>query len=112
MGLENQLSELKRPGRRRERVSKKKGTLEETISYAMYNDDPRGYIVSYRDKDEIKEVNLDEFMNAEDYSPIPLTRIAQITKDGKVVWKKGQKELAVKNLKQIQNRQNYHNDRY
>lgn len=84
-------------------MSKKKGTLEETISFATYNDNPRAYFVFYRDKDRIREIDLDKFMNAEEYSPIPLTRIVQITKHEKPVWKKGQKELLVKKVKQLEN---------
>ena len=82
------------------KISKKKGSLEETVSYATYSDDPRIYTVSYRDKDKIKQASLSEFMNAEDYSPIPLTRIIHISKHGRLVWKKGQKELTVKDPKQ------------
>jgi len=57
-------------------------------------------MVSYRDKDRIKQASLPEFMNAEDYSPITITRIVQISKDGRLVWKKGQKDLTVKDPKQ------------
>ncbi len=84
--------DLKRPNR----TSKRKGSLEETISYAMYKDDPLRYTVSYRDKDVVRDANLREFMDSEEYLPIPLTRIVQISRQDRIVWKKGQKELAVK----------------
>ncbi len=75
---------------------KRKGSLEETISYAIYKDNPFSYVVSYRDKDQIKEATLKDFLNAEEYSPIPFSRVTQVTKLGMIVWKKGQKEILVK----------------
>jgi len=87
---------------RRERSSrgKRKGSLEETISYAFYKDDPTSYTVFYRDKEKIKEASLKDFVEGEVFSPIPLTRIVQITRNEKdLVWKKGQKELSVKQTK-------------
>ncbi len=62
----------------------------------MHSDDPSRYFVSYRDKDVIKRAKLQDFMGSEEYSPIPLTRITEISKGERVVWKKGQKELTVK----------------
>lgn len=78
------------------RISKKKGSLEETLSYAIYKDDPLRYTVSYRDKNKIVEVNLKEFIKNEEYSVIPITRITLLVREGKLVWKKGQKELLIK----------------
>ena len=76
---------------------KRKGSLEETISYAMHHDEPANYIVAYRDKDVIKKTTLQEFMKGEEFSTIPLTRIYQITRNNdEIVWRKGQKELLVK----------------
>lgn len=75
----------------------RKGSLEETISFAMHGDDPRKYIVLYRDKDTEKEAILQDFMQGEEYSVVPFTRIVQIRgADDTVVWKKGQKEVLVK----------------
>ena len=63
----------------------------------MYRDDPARYTVFYRDKDTVKNANLKEFVEGEEFSPIPLTRIVQVSRDGsQSVWKKGQKELIVK----------------
>jgi len=76
---------------------KRKGSLEETISYAMYSDDPGKYTVYYRDKDSVKEASLKEFMEGKYFSPIPITRIIRLSRpDRGTVWKKGQKELLVK----------------
>ena len=76
--------------------SKRKGSLEETISFALYSDDENRYSVTYRDKDIEKIVSLPEFLQSEDLAPIPLTRIIRIARDGKVVWRKGQKSVSVK----------------
>ena len=78
------------------RSSKKKGSLEETLSYAFYKDDPRKFRVFYRDKDKIKEANLKYFFEEEEYGAIPLTRIILVSRLDKPVWKKGQKEVLVK----------------
>jgi hypothetical protein len=83
--------------RTKEKSSKRKGSLEETISYAMYKDDPELYIVSYRDKDLIKDASLEEFVESEYFAPVPLTRITQLRRVGRgIVWRKGQKQLLVK----------------
>ena len=90
---------MKNRAHQRPKASKRKGSLEETISYATHRDDPRKYLVSYRDKDLIKETDLEEFMNSDYFSPIPLTRIVRLTKDGRVIWTKGQKDIVVKGEK-------------
>jgi uncharacterized protein (UPF0248 family) len=89
MGLRKSRSEPIKRGKR-------KGSLEETISFALHKDDPETYTVYYRDKDSIKVATLKEFILSEYFSQIPLTRIIQI-KRGKneVVWNKGQKEITV-----------------
>lgn len=79
-------------------MGKRKGSLKETLSYALHKDDPRLFSISYRDKDRIKTDPLEDFMTKEEYSEIPLTRILQITRDGNIVWEKGQKEVKLKNL--------------
>jgi uncharacterized protein (UPF0248 family) len=75
---------------------KKKGSLEETISFAQYKDNPEDYLVYYRDKDKVKAVNLNDFVNSEEFSDIPVTRIIQISTKDRIVWTKGQKEVLVK----------------
>ena len=88
---------LKREIQNRKGIRRKKGSLEETLSYSLYKEDPTTYLVSYRDKDIIKQANLKDFMDSEDYSAIPLTRITLISKNGNIVWRKGQKDILVKN---------------
>jgi uncharacterized protein (UPF0248 family) len=78
-------------------MGKRKGSLKETLSYAMHKDNPRLFSVSYRDKDKIKTDPLEDFMTKEELSDIPLTRILQITREGNVVWEKGQKRVKLKN---------------
>jgi uncharacterized protein (UPF0248 family) len=77
-------------------MGKRKGSLKETLSYALHKDDPKLFTVSYRDKDKIKTDSLEDFMTKEEFSDIPLTRILQITRNGEVVWEKGQKQIKVK----------------
>ena len=78
-------------------MGKKKGSLKETLSYAMYKDTPKLFSVSYRDKDKIRTDSLEDFMTKEEFSDIPLTRILEITRNGDVVWEKGQKQVKLKN---------------
>jgi uncharacterized protein (UPF0248 family) len=74
----------------------RKGSLEETLSYALYKDDPDLFTVLYRDRDQIKSAALREFLETAEMSDIPLTRIVGIFKTGETVWKKGQKEVQIK----------------
>ena len=74
----------------------RKGSLNETLSYAMHKDDPRLYTVSYRDRDTVKTVSVLDFMTGEEFSEIPVTRIMQISKKENIIWKKGQKQVSVK----------------
>jgi uncharacterized protein (UPF0248 family) len=78
-------------------MGKRKGSLKETLSYAMHKDNPKLFSVSYRDKDKIKTDPLEDFMTKEEFSEIPLTRILEITRNGNVVWEKGQKQVKLKN---------------
>ena len=80
--------------------TKRKGSLKETLSFALYGDDPRLFTVTYRDKDLFKEVTLEDFMNQEDLGDIPITRIVTIARKCKVVWRKGQKDVSLKSSKQ------------
>ena len=56
-------------------MGKRKGSLKETLSYAMHKDNPKLFSISYRDKDKIKTDSLEDFMTKEEFSDIPLTRI-------------------------------------
>ena len=77
-------------------MGKRKGSLEETLSFAQHNDDSNLYTVSYRDKDRTKIVTLKDFLTADEFSEVPLTRILQITREKKLVWQKGQKQVELK----------------
>ena len=77
-------------------MTKKKGSLKETLSFALYGDNSRLFKVKYRDKNTFKTVELDEFMNREDLKDIPITRIITISRGDEVVWRKGQKEVSLK----------------
>lgn len=74
----------------------RKGSLKETLSYAMHKDRTELFTVSYRDKDKIRTDQLQDFMTKEEFSDIPLTRIVQIRRASEVVWEKGQKQVKVK----------------
>jgi uncharacterized protein (UPF0248 family) len=77
----------------------RKGSLDETLSYAMHKDNPQLYSVTYRDKNTLKTELLSDFMTKEEFSDIPLTRIQEIRKGERVVWEKGQKQIKVKGPK-------------
>jgi uncharacterized protein (UPF0248 family) len=85
---------------KRQRRRARKGSLEETLSYAMHADNPRAFEVEYRDRDVLKTAWLKEFMEGEEFSEIPVTRIVRITRQKVLVWEKGQKRVTLKeNLK-------------
>jgi uncharacterized protein (UPF0248 family) len=95
MGLRKSRSEPIKRGKR-------KGSLEETISFALHKDDSETYRVYYRDKDSIKVAALKEFILSEYFSQIPLTRIVQIKRsENEVIWNKGQKEVTVKGRRSV-----------
>ncbi len=70
-------------------MGKRKGSLKETLSSALHKDDPIFY--------KIKTESLEDFIAKEEFSDIPLTRILQITRNGEVVWEKGQQQIKGKN---------------
>lgn len=76
-------------------LRKRKGSLEETLSYCIYKEDPKLFTVSYRDKKSIKTESLFDFITKEEFVDIPISRIVQI-KGKQIVWKKGQKQVIVK----------------
>jgi uncharacterized protein (UPF0248 family) len=77
-------------------MGKRKGSLKETLSYAMYKDDSDLFSVTYRDKDQVRTESLHNFVTKEEFSDIPLTRILQIKRGESVVWEKGQHQVSVK----------------
>jgi hypothetical protein len=70
-------------------LSRRKGRLQEIFSKAIYADDPKLYIVSYRDFDSIMDLPLLEFVRiAENFELIPLSRISSIRRENKVLYQK------------------------
>ena len=76
-------------------LGKRKGSLEETLSYCIHKEDPKLFTVSYRDKNLIRTESLFDFITKEEFSDIPVSRIVQI-KGKEIVWEKGQKQVNVK----------------
>lgn len=66
-----------------------KGRLEEIISKALYADDPKSYIVEYREYHRIERCDLKEFLErSNNFSVIPASRIIRILREGVVVFEK------------------------
>ena len=67
----------------------RKGKIEEIFSRAIYADDPSNYIVTYRDFENFKQINLKDFVDlSENFQLIPVSRITQIQKGKKILYKK------------------------
>ena len=67
----------------------KKGKIEEIFSKALYADNPSNYAVTYRDFENFKEVNLQEFVSlSENFQLIPITRIIKIQKGKEILYQK------------------------
>ncbi|MDQ6723423.1 MAG: DUF504 domain-containing protein [Thermoproteota archaeon] len=67
----------------------KKGKIEEIFSKAMYADNPSNYIVTYRDFEKFKQINLKDFVFlSEHFQLIPITRIIKIQKGNKTLYQK------------------------
>ncbi|MGI0037452.1 MAG: DUF504 domain-containing protein [Nitrososphaera sp.] len=68
----------------------RKGRLEEIFSMALHSDeDPRLYVVSYRDFDNVIEVPLPEFVKtSEKFTVIPPSRIIMVKRKGKILYRK------------------------
>ena len=76
-------------------MGKRKGSLEETLSYCIHKEDPKLFTVCYRDKNSIRTESLFDFITKEEFADIPISRIVQI-KGTEIVWEKGQKQVRVK----------------
>lgn len=76
-------------------MGKRKGSLEETLSYCIHKEDPRFFMVSYRDKNLVRTESLSDFITKEEFADIPISRIVQI-KGKEVIWEKGQKQVNLK----------------
>jgi uncharacterized protein (UPF0248 family) len=67
----------------------KKGKIEEIFSRAIYADDPSSYVVTYRDFENFKQINLKDFVDlSENFQLIPVSRISQIQKGKEILYKK------------------------
>jgi uncharacterized protein (UPF0248 family) len=67
----------------------KKGKIEEIFSKAIYADNPSNYIVTYRDFENFKQISLKDFVGlSENFQLIPISRIVQIQKGRKILYKK------------------------
>lgn len=77
------------PRQRNECVARK-GRLEEIFSMALHStDDPNLYSVSYRDFESIIELPLLEFVKAsENFAVIPASRIIQVKRNEKILFRK------------------------
>ena len=74
----------------------KKGKIEEIFSRAIYADDPSSYIVTYRDFENFKQINLKDFVDlSENFQLIPVSRITQIQKGKKILYKKYLQKLGL-----------------
>ncbi|HEX9320230.1 MAG TPA: DUF504 domain-containing protein [Nitrososphaeraceae archaeon] len=70
-------------------MSKRKGSLQEIISKAIYHEDISLYTVWYRDFDRVVSVPLKEFLEASNnMETIPPTRIIEIKKVHEVLYRK------------------------
>jgi uncharacterized protein (UPF0248 family) len=67
----------------------RKGKLQEILSKALHADDPRLYIIGYRDFDQIRQVSLQEFLKlSEDFQTIPASRIVYVKKSNEIIYKR------------------------
>jgi uncharacterized protein (UPF0248 family) len=67
----------------------RKGKLQEIISKALHADDPKLYMIGYRDFDEIKQVPLQDFLKlSEDFQTIPASRIVYVKRSNEIVYRR------------------------
>jgi hypothetical protein len=67
----------------------RKGRLDEIFSKALYADNATLYFVSYRDFENLVEVNLPEFVKlSENFKLIPQSRIVFVKKGNQVLYRK------------------------
>ena len=67
----------------------KKGLIEEIFSKAIYADNPSNYVVTYRDFEHFKQIDLKEFVFlSENFQLIPITRIIKIEKGETILYQK------------------------
>jgi hypothetical protein len=67
----------------------KKAKLEEILSKAIHSDDPKLYLVCYRDFQSFVKVSLPEFLElSQRFQLIPAHRVMTITREGKLLYSK------------------------
>ena len=67
----------------------KKGIIEEIFSKAIYADDSLKYVVTYRDFEHYKKINLKDFVTlSENFQLIPISRIIKIQKADTILYQK------------------------
>jgi len=67
----------------------KKGKLEEIISKALYADDASSYLVTYRDYENYKLIDLSDFiLISKNFQTIPASRITKIELNGLLLYEK------------------------
>ena len=70
----------------------KKGKIEEIFSKAIFADDAKKYIISYRDFEKIRETTLPNFIKeSNNFQTIPITRIELIEKNHRILFEKKSK---------------------
>jgi len=67
----------------------KKGVIEEIFSKARFVDEPKSYVIFYRDFHIIKELTLPEFLTqSNNFQTIPISRIKKIKKSNTILFEK------------------------
>lgn len=67
----------------------KKGVIEEIFSKARFADEPKSYVIFYRDFHTIKESSLLEFLiQSNNFQTIPINRIKKIKKGNTILFEK------------------------
>ncbi|MDH5569249.1 MAG: DUF504 domain-containing protein [Nitrosopumilus sp.] len=67
----------------------KKGAIEEIFSKARFADEPKSYVIFYRDFHTIKELTLPEFLTqSNNFQTIPISRIKKIKKSNTILFEK------------------------
>lgn len=65
----------------------RKGTIAQIFSMALHHDNPEIYFIGYLDFDEIKEVNILDFLKiSENFEKIPVSRIMYIKKENRILY--------------------------
>lgn len=66
----------------------RKSQIKEIIDFAIHADGLEGYIVTYRDFDQLKEISLQEWLEVSKIDSIPMHRIKMIKKNNKIIFQR------------------------